>query len=349
MFQLAYVLGTRPEVIRSARLLKLLSADDDWAVVVINTGQHYDDNMLGRFLLELEIPSVSIDLNVGPSNPAEQTASIIRDVANVIKDERPDGLCVFGDTNSTLGAAVAAVKVGVPLAHIEAGCRSFDMAMPEEVNRRAVDHISDLLLPVSELAAENLRREGAPGRIEVVGDPQYDVFIRQSIPAPPRRDRRQGLITLHRPENADESSRLERILEEISIASLEDEIDWVFPVHPRTAKALRRVPDGIRISEPLGYRELLSVLFNSRVCVTDSGGLQKEAFWARVPCVTVRKTSEWMETVWAGANTLAQPEQNLAAAVNAAATQQLPDEYDNPYGAGDASEQIVRALRTWLT
>lgn len=348
MIKLGYVLGTRPEVIRSARILELLDADPEIDATVVNTGQHYDDNMLGAFLRELEIPYVSADLQVGASDPATQTAAVIAGVACLLEERPIDAVCVFGDTNSTLGAAIAASKRSVRVAHIEAGCRSYDMAMPEEINRRAVDHISDLLLPVSDLAAENLRREHAPGRIEVVGDPQLDVFSRRLLPKVDPMERTKGLITLHRPENADDPERMSRIIQQIASAPVSGTIDWVFPVHPRTAASLRDVPPEIQLSEPLGYQDLLNLLFASRVCVTDSGGLQKEAFWARVPCVTVRRTSEWMETVWAGANELAQPDENLSSAIAAASGRVLPPEYDNPYGLGDASERIVRALKEWL-
>jgi UDP-GlcNAc3NAcA epimerase len=349
MLKFGYVLGTRPEVIRSARVLRLLADDRDTETTVIVTGQHYDDNMLGVFLRELEIPYVSSDLGIGSARPGEQTAAVLQGVSLLLHERQLDCLCVFGDTNSTLGAGLAAVKADVPLVHIEAGCRSFDMAMPEEVNRRAVDHISGLLLAVSHLAAENLRREHVPGRVEVVGDPQFDVFSRQPLPVVNREDRHLGLITLHRPENADDPSRLGAILREIAEApGGSTEVEWIFPVHPRTANSLRDTPSNIRLCEPLSYRDLLDALFASRVCVTDSGGLQKEAFWARVPCVTVRRTSEWMETVWAGANVLAQPDADLSDAVAAAASTELPDEYENPYGGGEASEQIVSVLKAWL-
>jgi len=347
MRRIGYVLGTRPEVIRSARLLHLMAADTEIETTVINTGQHYDDNMLGSFLRELDVPHISVDLEVGSQDPVDQTAAVLRGVGNVLRDEPVDCLCVFGDTNSTLGAALAAVKLRTPLVHIEAGCRSYDMAMPEEVNRRLVDHISDLLLPVSELAAQTLRDERVPGHLTIVGDPQFDVFSQQPHPDIRHEDRRFGLITLHRPENADDPSRLTQILEQIAGARVEPAIEWVFPVHPRTAASLASVPDSIRVSGPLGYTDLLKLLFSSRVCVTDSGGLQKEAFWARVPCVTVRRTTEWMETVDAGANELAQPDENLATAVVTASTRELPITYANPYGDGDASSRIVSVLKEW--
>jgi UDP-N-acetylglucosamine 2-epimerase len=348
MPRIGYVLGTRPEVIRSARLLRLLAADRTLETTVINTGQHYDDNMLGAFLREFDVPYISADLGVGSQDPAGQTAAVICGVRSIVAERDLDCVCVFGDTNSTVGAALAASKSGVRLVHIEAGCRSFDMAMPEEVNRRIVDHISDLLLPVSDVAATNLRDERVPGEIQVVGDPQYDIFSRQDLPQVDPAERRYGLITLHRQENADDPDRLAAILEEIASAPGADGVEWVFPVHPRTAASLKSAPASIELTEPLPYKRLLEILFASRVCVTDSGGLQKEAFWARVPCVTVRRSTEWMETIWAGANELVQPGGGLRDAVAKAIDLELPDEYPNPYGDGEASEQIVEVLRAWL-
>jgi UDP-N-acetylglucosamine 2-epimerase len=339
-----YVLGTRPEVIRSARTLQILAAADDVDLLLVNTGQHYDERMMGALLEELDVPPISFDLRVGSDEPAAQTARIVTETARVISDTTPDTVCVFGDTNSTLGAAVAAAKAGVGVVHVEAGCRSFDPRMPEELNRRAVDHISSLLLAVSELAAHNLDREHVMGDVRIVGDPQYDIFLAHAatLDRASRDDR--GLITLHRQENADDPARLARILD--GIASGGRGIDWIFPVHPRTARALSRPPQGIELVEPLLYAELLATLATSRVCVTDSGGLQKEAFWARVPCVTVRETTEWMETVAQGANELAAPSE-VAGAIERARAKHLADDYDNPYGDGRASERIADLLRTW--
>lgn len=348
MLRIGYVLGTRPEVIRSARILRLLSNDDDVDTVVVNTGQHYDHNMLGAFLDELEVPYVSVDLEVGPADPGVQTATVIEGITRVLRSERVACLCVFGDTNSTLGAAVAAVKGGVPLVHVEAGCRSYDMRMPEEVNRRVVDHMSALLLPVSEHGADVLAGEKVPGEIVVAGDPQFDVFSEQRVRITAGAERTKGLVTLHRPENADHRERLAAILEEVVAAPGADTIEWVFPVHPRTLRALPDVPPMIRVCDPLPYGALLATLLESRVCVTDSGGLQKEAFWARVPCVTVRPTTEWVETVSVGANVLAQPGANVADAVAWALATELPAEYENPYGDGRASERIVSTIKEWL-
>jgi UDP-N-acetylglucosamine 2-epimerase len=337
-----YVLGTRPEVIRSARILQLLAGSDDVELIVVNTGQHYDERMLSGFLHELDVPPVGFDLAVGSLDPVEQTARIMSGIGRVIRESEPALVCVFGDTNSTLGGALAASKAGVALVHIEAGCRSFDRTMPEELNRRAVDHMADLLLAVSELAAHNLERERVIGEVRIVGDPQYDMFVEQTRDLSPATDASHGLITLHRQENADDPVRLATILS--GVVKGGGDLEWVFPVHPRTAKQLSTVPEQIRVVEPVLYGELLQTLLSAVVCVTDSGGLQKEAFWARVPCVTVRGTTEWMETVAQGANELASPT-DVAAAVAHALTKSLPTEHENPYGDGRASENIASILR----
>jgi UDP-GlcNAc3NAcA epimerase len=313
-------------------------------VTIVNTGQHYDDNMLGGFLRELDVPKPHVDLDVGSADAVLQTAMVMQRLGQFLAERRPDCVCVFGDTNSTLAAGLAAVKAGIPLVHVEAGCRSFDMRMPEEVNRRVVDHISSLLLPVSPVGAENLRREAVLGSIEVVGDPQFDVFSRQTQQFTGAA-RTRGLITIHRPENADDPERLRLVLEEI--AATEAEVDWMFPIHPRTRRSLGPVPPEISLCEPLLYAQLLEALFEARICVTDSGGLQKEAFWARVPCVTVRPTTEWMETVDAGANVLAQPGDNLMSAVASSLELTLDESYENPYGDGHGSEQIINAIMRW--
>lgn len=344
MLNVAYAIGTRPEVIRSARVLRLMVEHPSIDVTIVNTGQHYDDNMLGGFLRELDVPKPNVNLGVGSGDAVLQTATVMERFGRVLVEHRPDCVCVFGDTNSTLAAGLAAVKAELPLVHVEAGCRSFDMRMPEEVNRRAIDHVSSLLLPVSQLGAENLRREAVAGSVEIVGDPQFDVFSRQ-----PQRvgnsERTRGLITIHRPENADDPQRIRLILDDIAAADAE--VDWVFPIHPRTRRSIGAVPSEIELCDPLLYAQLLETLFEARICVTDSGGLQKEAFWARVPCVTVRSTTEWMETVQAGANVLAQPGQNLIAAVTSSLALTLTEGYENPYGDGHGSEQIVDAIVRW--
>lgn len=343
---MAYALGTRPEFIRSARVLRLLRGDPRFELLIVNSGQHYDREMSDAFLEELGLPDFDVDLKVGSADPAHQTAAVMLGTAAVLERTHPDALCVFGDTNSSLGAALAAAKTDTPLVHIEAGCRSYDMAMPEEVNRRLIDHASQLLLAVSESGAQNLEAEAVPGRIVVVGDPLFDVFAERAPAAQRGEPPRRGLLTLHRPENVDDPSRLEAVLDEVT--ALPEPAEWTFPVHPRARRTLpSRLASSLKLVAPLGYAELLRELARADVCVTDSGGLQKEAFWARVPCVTVRRSTEWTETLRAGSNELASVG-DLAEAIRRALKKALPVEFENPYGDGRASERVVEVLEEWL-
>jgi UDP-N-acetylglucosamine 2-epimerase len=348
---IAYLIGTRPEAIRSARILEILESDRDVRLTLISSGQHFDWNMLPAFIHELSLPPLTIDLQVGRGSPADHVASILAGLARAIRSDPPDAFCVFGDTSSTLAGGLAAALHEVPLVHIEAGCRSFDMSMPEEINRRLVDHMAGLLLAVSDLGRQNLVREAVPGRVEVVGDPQYDVFARQVemlIPAAAESGERIGLVTLHRPSNVDDRNALLGILEQLDGAAKEAGLTWVFPVHPRTRRVLEETPNrSIQLTEPLLYRDLLAILARASVCVTDSGGLQKEALWMTVPCVTVRTTTEWLETVWQGANVLAPPGSDIAASV-VRSLQEGDRDFSNPYGDGRASERIVRVMKEWV-
>ena len=331
------------------RLLSLLAADSDVELTLINTGQHYDWNMLKGFLEELDAPEVTVDLAVGPGRPSQQTAALIARVADFLLDMRPDVLCVFGDTNSSLAGAVAAARTEIPVAHIEAGCRSFDMSMPEEINRRLIDHMAGLLLAVSEVSHQNLVRENVLGRIQVVGDPLFDIFVKRRPPRPSAQDRLQGLITLHRPSNVDNPEVLREVLKMLGEASNMTGVKWIFPVHPRTRRGLDTAAmESIRFVEPFLYDDLLRALAESQVCVTDSGGLQKEAMWMEVPCVTVRTSTEWLETVDQGVNKLAPPGTDITGAVLHSLSPAQRD-FSNPYGDGHASEYIVAALKQWIS
>jgi UDP-N-acetylglucosamine 2-epimerase len=348
---IAYLIGTRPEAIRSARILEILESDRHVRLTLISSGQHFDWNMLPGFIHELSLPPLTIDLQVGRGSPADHVASILAGLARAIRSDPPDALCVFGDTSSTLAGGLAAALLDVPLVHIEAGCRSFDMSMPEEINRRLVDHAAGLLLAVSDVGQQNLLKEAVPGRIEVVGDPQYDVFAREVetlTPDAAESDERIGLVTLHRPSNVDDRKALFGILDQLDAAARDADLRWVFPVHPRTRRVLEETPNrSIQLTEPLLYRDLLAILARASVCVTDSGGLQKEALWMKVPCVTVRTTTEWLETLWQGANVLAPPGSDIAASV-VRGLQKGDRDYSNPYGDGRASERIVRVTKEWL-
>jgi UDP-N-acetylglucosamine 2-epimerase len=263
-----------------------------------------------------------------------------------VERERPDWVLVYGDTNSTLAGAEAAVSAGVPVAHVEAGLRSGDLSMPEERNRIEVDRISQLLLPPDERSRATLEREAVPGRIEVVGDVMADVSLRL---APIARERseilaRLGLApggyvvaTIHREANV-EPERLARIVD--GLGRIDGAV--LFPAHPRTRGRLQEVPANVRLLEPLGYLDMAALASQARVIVTDSGGLQKEAYWYGVPCVTTRPSTEWVDTVEAGANVLVDADgERIAAAVAAA---RMPDERPPLYGDGNASTRVAAAL-----
>lgn len=344
--RLAYVIGTRPEAIRSARLLHLVEAESSIELALITTGQHYDWNMMQGFLEELDVPQATHHLEVGHGKPGEQMGDITTAMSRVLEQDRPDAVCVFGDTNSSLATAIAAARAEVPVVHIEAGCRSFDMRMPEEINRRLIDHMSALLLAVSDVSKQNLERENVLGRTVVVGDPQFDVFSRE---APQRMEVSGdpvGLLTLHRPQNVDDAATLDLILQKLSNAAEKTGVRWIFPVHPRTRKSLSgKKLRGVDLADPLLYRDLLALLSRSSVCVTDSGGLQKEALWMQVPCVTIRDSTEWLETLWQGVNVLAPPWTNIEAEVQSALDSRERD-FSNPYGDGTSCERILEALLT---
>jgi UDP-GlcNAc3NAcA epimerase len=329
------VVGNRPQFIKSGPLsVALREAGID--EVVLHTGQHYDAEMSAVFFDELGLAEPRYRLDLRTADP-EAMAPGIRDA---VARERPDWVLVFGDTNSTLAGAEAAG--GVQVAHVEAGLRSFDLAMPEERNRVAVDRVAALLLCPDERSADQLVAEGVTGRAEVVGDVMADA-TRLFLPiARTRRPLAEGpysVLTLHREANT-RPERLHRLVEAVNASGRH----FVFPVHPRT----RRVLDEHRIAlaptvqavEPLGYLEMLGLVARASRVVTDSGGLQKEAYWSGVPCITLRPSTEWVDTVEAGANVLAEPE-TLAAALDAA---RFPADAPTLYGDGHASERIADLL-----
>ena len=328
------VVGNRPQFIKSAPLsLAFRAAGID--EVVLHTGQHWDESMSGVFFDELGLAEPTYELDLHTADP-EAMRPGIRDAVGA---ERPDWVVVLGDTNSTLAGAEAAGDT--PVAHIEAGLRSGDLEMPEERNRIAVDRIAALLLCPDERSAEQLEREGVPGRAAVVGDVMADA-ARLFAPLAPAGAREPGtylLCTVHREANV-RPERLARIVDGLN--RLEEPV--VFPAHPRTRVALAalNVAPHVELVEPLGYLELAGLASRARAILTDSGGLQKEAYWYSVPCVTMRPTTEWVDTVELGANVLVDDDPDRLVAAVAAA--RFPDDAPQLYGDGHASEQIAHAL-----
>jgi UDP-N-acetylglucosamine 2-epimerase (non-hydrolysing)/UDP-GlcNAc3NAcA epimerase len=346
------VVGNRPQFIKAAAVSGPLRRAH-WEVL-IHTGQHFDDELSAVFFAELGLPAPDRQLGVARGSNTSQMSRMLAALEPVVSEIRPDVVLVYGDTNSTLAGALAGAQAGVPVAHVEAGMRSFDRTMPEELNRVLTDHASSLLLCSSDVATENLRREGADGAVELVGDVMVDVARSVQPQATARVDllSKRGLepggyvlATAHRAGNVDDRSRLERLVELL----LAMPYPVVLPLHPRTharlrgARLLERLQRGdhMKLTSPLGYVEMAALLSNARAVLTDSGGLQKEAYLAGVRCITLRPSTEWVETVEAGWNTLVDLDVERALE---ALERDPPNDRPELYGDGHAGERVVAAL-----
>jgi UDP-GlcNAc3NAcA epimerase len=346
------VIGNRPQFIKAAAVSPLLR--ERGSELLVHTGQHHDDELSAVFFTELGIPQPEVQLEISGGSNTSQTARMLAALEPVIQAAQPDCVLVYGDTNSTLAGALAAVQLGVPVAHVEAGMRSFDRQMPEEVNRVLTDHLSSLLLCSSAVPVANLEREGVNGAVAVVGDVMVDVA--QAVQ--PRARERADLVvahgiepgayllaTAHRAGNVDDPARLAALVELLLGAGE----PVLLPLHPRTRARLesdglleRLTGSGqVTVTAPLGYVELTALLVNARAVLTDSGGLQKEAYLAGVPCVTLRPSTEWVETVEAGWNTLVDLDLSRARAALATAP---PQQRPQLYGDGQAGSRVVSAL-----
>jgi UDP-N-acetylglucosamine 2-epimerase (non-hydrolysing) len=309
-----HVVGARPNYMKIAPVMEALRPAPDIRQVLVNTGQHYDEAMAGGFLTELALPRPDWDLGVGSGSHAVQTAKVMTAFEEVCLTVRPDLVVVVGDVNSTMAASLVAAKLLIPIAHVEAGLRSFDRTMPEEINRIVTDRLADLLLTPSRDANENLRAEGTPEeRIHFVGNVMIDTLrrhlplarldrVRDRIPVV---DRPYAVMTLHRPSNVDEAGTFRGILEAIRCISAE--LPVVFPVHPRTRRRIEEFRlqgelDGATLTDPLGYIDFLSLTSNASLVLTDSGGLQEESTALGIPCLTLRENTERPITVTEGTN-----------------------------------------------
>jgi UDP-GlcNAc3NAcA epimerase len=342
------VVGNRPQFIKSGPVSLALKGRAE--EVVLHTGQHYDPELSQVFFDELGLDPPAYRLEAGSGTHAEQTARMLPGIERAVLEVEPDWVLVYGDTNSTLAGALAAAKLGTPIAHVEAGLRSFDRAMPEELNRIVVDRVSTVLFCPTELAAANLEAEAVRDGVEVVGDVMLDANLRL---APLARGRsgaleeagvepgRYLLLTLHREANVRRAS-LERIA--AALDALDEPV--VFPAHPRTAAALafHEIPlrSHVRVRPPAGYVDFAALASQARLVLTDSGGVQKEAYWYGVPCITLRTTTEWVETVDAGWNRLVGDDPGLIA--RAVADAARPDGRPQLYGDGHAADRIAQAL-----
>ena len=341
------MVGARPQFIKAAAFSRALAAEGALEERLIHTGQHFDDNMSGVFFRELGIAAPHRSLGISGGGHGQMTGRMLEALEAVMLEERPDAVLVYGDTNSTLAAALAAVKLHIPLIHVEAGLRSRNRRMPEEINRILTDHASDLLLAPTRTAMANLAEEGLERRARLVGDVMCDATLhaiaegRRSSTVIARlglEGRRYAVATVHRAENTDDPARLARIVVYLREAAGERAV--VFPVHPRTAGKLRDGgvdTAGLLLTDPLSYFDLHRLVDGSELVLTDSGGLQKEAYFHRKPCITLRSETEWVETVEAGWNRL------WTTPVQEGERRDIPD-----YGVGAAGAACVAAIRAFL-
>ncbi|MCK6482726.1 MAG: UDP-N-acetylglucosamine 2-epimerase (non-hydrolyzing) [Phycisphaerae bacterium] len=389
MLRLLTVVGARPQFIKAAAVSRAIAASNAIRERIVHTGQHYDPNMSQVFFDELAIPPPAHHLGGGGGRHGEQTGLMLARLEAVMLDEQPDCVLVYGDTNSTLAGALAAAKLHIPVAHVEAGLRSFNRRMPEEINRVVTDHVATLLFCPTDAAVENLRREGITRGVYQVGDVMYDSVLFHAAQAERQSrilsrlelaPREYCLATVHRAENTDDPQRLASIFSALNRLPL----PVVVPLHPRTRNALQAsmpapspsqgagrgegiphlltcspallsraapavaLPPHVRLIDPLPYLDLLMLEKHARAILTDSGGVQKEACFFGVPCITLRDETEWVELVDAGINVLAgaDPERILAAVERLADRPPAPPIAPRLYGNGRAAEELVRMLTT---
>ncbi|HEX8552992.1 MAG TPA: UDP-N-acetylglucosamine 2-epimerase (non-hydrolyzing) [Abditibacteriaceae bacterium] len=352
------VVGARPQFMKAAVVMKALEQQGAQQCLV-HTGQHYDKNMSDIFFSELGITEPDYHLGIGSGGHGAQTGQMLEAIERSLLEVRPDWVLVYGDTNSTLAGALAAAKLHIPIAHVEAGLRSFNKRMPEEINRVLTDHVSDLLFAPTNEAEKNLAAEGvSPGKVLLTGDVMYDAALHYAAAAELKsnilqhlqlKSKEYILATIHRAENTDVPAVLRGIFEGIS--QIAKDVPVIMPLHPRTLAALKHegllegIGERIHIIEPVGYLDMIMLEKNARLIVTDSGGVQKEAFFYRVPCVTLRSETEWVETVALGWNHVVPPVSKEAVfqSIETALLAPIGKE-GQPYGEGRASTIIAGAL-----
>jgi UDP-N-acetylglucosamine 2-epimerase (non-hydrolysing) len=353
--KVASIVGARPQFIKLAPFSREIRKKH--REVLIDTGQHYDEEMAGIFFSEFKIPKPDHSLGIGSADHGEQTGKMLIAVEKVLLAERPALAVVFGDTNSTLAGALAAAKLGIPVAHIEAGLRSYDRTMPEEMNRVLTDHLAKLLFCPTDVSKENLKREGITEGVHVVGDVMVDALDESRKAAEKHskildqlRLKKGGyqFMTVHRPANTDTKVNLESILKAVGDSG----VPTVFPAHPRTAKCLTEhglessIPENIKIMKPVGHMDAIWLVANSARVLTDSGGLQKEAYLLKVPCITLRDTTEWVETVNVGWNVLVGSDKKK---IREAVQSFSPSKYQpRIFGLPGASARIAKLIDTYL-
>ncbi len=356
------IIGARPQFIKAAPVSRAITEHNRLAPqtshltqVLVHTGQHFDTNMSDIFFKELEIPEPDHHLGIGGGRHGAMTGRMLEKIEELLLVEKPDWVFVHGDTNSTLAGALAAVKLHIPVAHIEAGLRSFNRRMPEEINRILADHMATLLFCPCRNAVKHLMREGITARVHNVGDVMFDAVLhyRQSARETISLSRwglnegQYALCTIHRAENTDDPARLREIL--CALDRIAADLPVVLPLHPRTARFLRErneasLLDRLCVLQPVSYLEMLRLEMSAAVILTDSGGVQKEAFFHKVPCLTLRDETEWVETVEMGWNRICGAESERILEARETLTQQERDSSTQPYGDGKAAERIVEIL-----
>jgi UDP-GlcNAc3NAcA epimerase len=357
------IVGARPQFIKAAAVNRALvtfnKRNDNIRLEesMVHTGQHYDESMSKVFFDELQIPKATINLGVGSGSHGYQTGTMLERIESVLLDNRPDWVLVYGDTNSTLAGALSAAKLHIPIAHIEAGLRSFNRQMPEEINRVVVDHLSILLFSPTYTATQNLAKEGITEGVHQVGDVMYDsVLFNARLSEQSSKIMQQlgltkesfYLATIHRAENTDNPERMNDILSAFS------QIDRliVLPMHPRTRNSLgieiAKISANVHVIDPVSYLDMLTLEKNAHMILTDSGGVQKEAYWFKVPCITLRDETEWVELVQAGCNQVVGSNISAISMAVAGAEEkadmQLPTQAPELYGDGHSAEKIVAIL-----
>jgi UDP-N-acetylglucosamine 2-epimerase (non-hydrolysing) len=360
MIKVMPVVGVRPQIIKASPIISLLGRNPEIEIQLVHSGQHYDFELSKTFFNELDLPDPAFNLDVGSGSHANQTARTMTRLETVLKKLKPDVVMVFGDGNTTLGATLAAVKSHIPVCHVESGARTYDMSEPEEVNRVLVDHASQLLCAPTWVCSENLRHEGLGEVAFLSGDTMLDAFLSHSQDIEESAVAKNlhlngevyAVLTLHRAENVD-SDRLEKIIS----AVVDLDIRVVFPVHPRTLTRLRRAglwrvllkAPNMLLAKPVSYFDMLSLMKHSHAILTDSGGVQKEAFFLQVPCVTLLYHTGSPETVWFGANKLVGAEPDLIVKAveeaDAGALRTKLQNQPNPFGDGKASERIIAEMK----